>query len=1384
MRIFCWNVNSLVPTLRNVELRHKSLAHWFDAVLDADIVCLQEVKLPSAKLTKELVVVPGYRSYWACSEGKTGYSGVTTWARERVAPVAAEADPLEADGCEREGRCVLTDHGCFVLLNVYVPNAGDRPARARLGAKLAFLAALRARVDDLHAAGRKVVVVGDLNVAAERRDVHAAIAWEGLYDPREPAALASLLAAGGLADAWRERHPDAADVFSVWDEKKSARAFNVGLRIDYALVSRALLPAVASCEVVGDMPPKWSDHAPVALVLDAEPPPGAPRAHCALWRAALKRFADPAQRSIAAMFKAAPRRAAPGGGGGAGGGGGGASGGGGSSSTAKRPREEEPAADATPAKAAKAAPVAAPAQEEPAPQQEQQEQQQQQQQQQEQQQEKQQEKQQEQEQSQQQEQECPPRTAPPPAKRAGTPAKRGGKAKAGVVLPYERVVDPDADLTRELVEGFGPDGLGILTVSGVPGFAELRQRLLPLAAEFAALPEHVKAAHEHAASSYNVGWSHGKEALRSGRKDVHKGSFYANPLRDTYEDVDPAEAAAYPSYYSANVWPRGDLPGLEPAVKALGRLIVDVGLALAHHCAKYVRTQLANATGAPLDAEQAALLDFAGELRASRCHKARLLHYFPAATAAGGAGGGAGGDEDWCGWHLDHGALTGLCSAMYTAGGAVVPCPDPCAGLYICDRGGEVVQAAIPAGHIGYQVGQVMAIQSGGLLRATPHYVRAAAAGPPGVGRSTFAVFMQPETAARLHAPRGADALGALLCLDSGHWSPGMSFGEFAEATMHGYYAPPLAAGAGKDVAPAAVHAAADAASRRFAGGRLQLLVSHDNAADDAALSGRSSARDPPPQPPRAPTRDAGAMWPEIQAAIDGSRHELRLTGKALDKRLEEDGASAPPEALSTALDAKGVPLFTFIELSGSPLLKALPASIGALLNLHELLATNNGLTSLPEGLFKLPLLRTLVLEGNALTELPDGLFSLPRLHTLNVSKNLIASLPDSLAAASELHSLNVGFNQLQALPACITRLPKLSTLIASHNGGVTALPSGISRLSQLSELQATHCGLRAVPQELAAAPKIKTLLLDPNPFDDKKLTKVLKEGRLKNTLTHIKKHGAPPSAAEEAAAAAAALARVQLAAAARRYTVEPVDKDAGLDVHVHAEVKGVRPHLVCAVLRGVDFAAHAGLLDAAIALQTSIHEASGKRAVAAIGTHDLAKLALPLQYEALPPGDISFVPLARDKDAAPPDDAADAAAAAAAAAAFAPGQAITAAQLPAYFAGDKSMLRYLSYIQDRPSKAAPLYAVLRDARGCVLSVSPVINSEATRIGPATVDMLLEVSSGESLEAAQKAAGEYLEGLGQAFTAAADGGALLSVAPVRMLTHGTGHVRGIWPPAK
>jgi len=100
----------------------------------------------------------------------------------------------------------------------------------------------------------------------------------------------------------------------------------------------------------------------------------------------------------------------------------------------------------------------------------------------------------------------------------------------------------------------------------------------------------------------------------------------------------------------------------------------------------------------------------------------------------------------WCGWHLDHGSLTGLTCAMYMKDNVKVQNPDPQSGLYISDRSGCVVKAVFAEGDIAYQMGEATEILTGGILQATLHCVQAACGeNAIGVERNTFAVFMQPH---------------------------------------------------------------------------------------------------------------------------------------------------------------------------------------------------------------------------------------------------------------------------------------------------------------------------------------------------------------------------------------------------------------------------------------------------------------------------------------------------------------------------------------------------------------------------------------------------------------------------------------------------------------
>eukprot|EP00884_Botryococcus_braunii_P000520 jgi/Botrbrau1/10469/Bobra.0133s0075.1 len=302
MRIMFWNINALLPTIPNFKLSHGSMLGFLD-FHGVNIAAFQETKLLPSKLTKELACIDGFESFWAMSRNKLGYSGVVTYVRKQWSPVGAEADCLGSgdDAIDREGRVVVTDHGAFVLLNVYVPNAGDRKKGdgERVDLKCRFLAALKEKADSFVAAGREVIIVGDLNIAASQMDVHHKYDYSAMYSPEEKALLQDLLR--DYHDTWRELHPDVSTTFTVWDEKTSARVFNEGVRIDYALVSGGLRGSVKSCEVVS-VPPKWSDHACLVLELEGVEAPG-PHPPCPLSSACMRQFNDRSQRSLTSLFK-------------------------------------------------------------------------------------------------------------------------------------------------------------------------------------------------------------------------------------------------------------------------------------------------------------------------------------------------------------------------------------------------------------------------------------------------------------------------------------------------------------------------------------------------------------------------------------------------------------------------------------------------------------------------------------------------------------------------------------------------------------------------------------------------------------------------------------------------------------------------------------------------------------------------------------------------------------------------------------------------------------------------------------------------------------------------------------------------------------------------
>lgn len=353
-----------------------------------------------------------------------------------------------------------------------------------------------------------------------------------------------------------------------------------------------------------------------------------------------------------------------------------------------------------------------------------------------------------------------------------------------VNLDYEDLV-VGKDLTALIEKAYGKDGLGLLTVSNVPGVSDVRRALLPQANRFARLPEDVKQKYEHPESNYSFGWSHGKEWF-NGRRDVAKGSFYANPQYDRPTE-DAALIEKMPAYCSPNVWPTDDMPELEQAFKNAGQLMVSIGLMIAKQCDHCVT--LGSADGA-VKSYGNKLHD---TIEQSRCAKGRLLYYFPKQESAPRAQEEEGEEEEgddgdvvdnWCGWHNDHGSLTGLLPAMYfdESGSETTLGADDNAGLFIQTRDGTVVRASITSDKLAFQIGESAQIHSGGALVATPHCVRGSK--KPGVSRATLAVFMQPMWDVKMEPLTGASIQDCNIDV----LEPGMDFFGFSEKRFQEYY--------------------------------------------------------------------------------------------------------------------------------------------------------------------------------------------------------------------------------------------------------------------------------------------------------------------------------------------------------------------------------------------------------------------------------------------------------------------------------------------------------------------------------------------------------------------------------------------------------------------
>jgi len=249
MKLISWNVNGL----------RACLAKGFTQAvqqLDADVICLQEIKMQQGQAE---VALGGYAEYWN-SAVKKGYSGTVIFTRHKPLTVTRGIGQEKHD---QEGRVVTLEFSKFTLVNVYTPNS--QPELARLEYRMEWEDAFREYLKNLDTV-KPVVVCGDLNVAHREIDLKnpKTNRRNAGFTDEERGKMSELLAAG-FCDTFRHKHPDLEGAYTWWSYRSNAREKNVGWRIDYFLVSERLMPKVEETMIYPDI--FGSDHCPVGLTL-------------------------------------------------------------------------------------------------------------------------------------------------------------------------------------------------------------------------------------------------------------------------------------------------------------------------------------------------------------------------------------------------------------------------------------------------------------------------------------------------------------------------------------------------------------------------------------------------------------------------------------------------------------------------------------------------------------------------------------------------------------------------------------------------------------------------------------------------------------------------------------------------------------------------------------------------------------------------------------------------------------------------------------------------------------------------------------------------------------------------------------------------------------
>jgi len=365
-------------------------------------------------------------------------------------------------------------------------------------------------------------------------------------------------------------------------------------------------------------------------------------------------------------------------------------------------------------------------------------------------------------------------------------------------------------------------------------------------------------------------------------------------------------------------------------------------------------------------------------------------------------------------------------------------------------------------------------------------------------------------------------------------------------------------------------------------------------------------------------------MWEEVAIAGQEQRHELVLTGKGVQERVEANGLDENIFKLDK---------LNFLQISQAKL-SILPETIGSLTNLTSLVLKGNSLTDIPSSFNKLSKLKLLDLSMNNLHSLPP-MESLTELTTLNLSLNSFSGnlQLEGINNCQKLSIVDLTANMLTSLGDLENhKLEHLAEVVAKQNKLETLSHMVKDNWPVLKKLDLAQNCLKEVPAELGEINKLKELNLVDNPLADNRLRKMCGQKGTKSVMDYVKSNCRRVGDGEKAEKGKGKKNKkgrkdsAEMNDLCDTLTVTSLKEDLP-EIVASESVKEVRPFIVFCFVTGLDLTGEK--LKKFLSIQTKLHKSiCVNRTLATIATHDLSKVNGPLLFTSKLPEDLSIIPL------------------------------------------------------------------------------------------------------------------------------------------------------------